>query len=186
MRKNFIVYFLIICVVVTSFLGGCSNKQKSKENAECSFKAIILEINESAVLVQPLDSENEINSSDKISFNIKNLNKIDAPVGSVVNIFYNGEIMESYPAQIKAEKWELCDRAGNYYFIGTIVEINGDNVLIEPINDNSGSIDKLAFNTASLPKLDIEVGSKIMVTYNGQVMYSYPAQISPISWNICK
>ena len=184
MKNNFKV--LIACLLIALAFVGCTNKEKQKENATSSFKAIILEIDENSVLVQPLDSENETNSSDKISFNIKNLNKIDAPVGSVVNIFYNGEIMESYPAQIKADKWELCSRAGDYYFIGTILEIDGDNVLIEPVNDKLGSIDKLAFNTASLPKLDIEVGSKIIVTYNGQVMYSYPAQISPISWNIYK
>ena len=74
-----------------------------------SFKATVLEINENSVLVEPHESETERQSSDKISFSTANLEKIDVRVGSTVIVTYNGEIMESYPAQINASSWQLIE-----------------------------------------------------------------------------
>ena len=71
-------------------------------------------------------------------------------------------------------------------FNATVLEINKNSVLVAPFGDGDGisGIDKVEFSTANLPKLDIKVGSKIKVAYNGQVMYSYPAQINASSWEI--
>ena len=72
------------------------------------------------------------------------------------------------------------------FFEATVLAINGDSVLVAPFGDGDGisGIDKVEFGTANLPKLDVKVGSKIKVAYNGQVMYSYPAQINASSWEI--
>ena len=72
-----------------------------------SFKAKVLEINADTVLVEPLEGEIVRYSSDRISFSKKDLEQIGAVVGQVVEITYDGNIMESYPAQIKASKWEI-------------------------------------------------------------------------------
>lgn len=72
-----------------------------------SFLATVLDINGSSVLVQPLEGEPELKSSDKISFTWMGLGDINAEVGSVVEVTYTGEIMESYPAQIIATGWKL-------------------------------------------------------------------------------
>ena len=70
-------------------------------------------------------------------------------------------------------------------FKAIVLEINENSVLVRPSagSDISG-VDKVEFSTANLPELDIKVGSKIKVTYNGQVMYSYPAQINALEWEI--
>ena len=70
-------------------------------------------------------------------------------------------------------------------FKAFVLELNENSVLVRPSagSDISG-VDKVEFSTANLPELDIKVGSKIKVTYNGQVMYSYPAQINALEWEI--
>ena len=74
------------------------------------------------------------------------------------------------------------------FFEATVLEINENSVLVAPFGDGDGisGIDKVEFGTANLPKLNIKVGSKIKVGYNGQVMYSYPAQINALSWQLIK
>lgn len=70
------------------------------------FKAIVLEVNDNAVLVEPMEGEDELRSSDRISFGIVNLPQIGAKVGSIVEIAYDGLIMESHPARIQAASWK--------------------------------------------------------------------------------
>ncbi|MCQ2481499.1 MAG: YobA family protein, partial [Clostridia bacterium] len=71
------------------------------------FDAKVLEVSESTILVEPLEGSSELSSSDKItvpkiadnmmiSYNC--FDEIKA--GDIVNIVYDGEIMETYPAQI--------------------------------------------------------------------------------------
>ena len=80
-----------------------------EDEVEHSFVAIILEINGTSVLVEPVEGEDELHSADQISFGIKNLADIDAEVGSVVQVIYTGSIMESYPAKINVVSWKLSD-----------------------------------------------------------------------------
>ena len=72
------------------------------------FVATILELDSSSALVQPVEGEDELSSADKIHLGIADLGDIGAQVGSEVEIYYTGGIMESYPAQINAVKWELA------------------------------------------------------------------------------
>lgn len=83
--------------------------QMEYQNVEQKFVASILEINGKSVLVEPVLGEPERLSSDKISFGITDLERIDVEVGSVVQVTYKGGMMESYPAQIKAIAWELSN-----------------------------------------------------------------------------
>jgi hypothetical protein len=73
------------------------------------FVATVLELNGNSALVQPVAREDELQSSSKISVNTANLGDIGAEVGSDVEIYYTGGIMETYPAQINAIKWTLAD-----------------------------------------------------------------------------
>ncbi len=72
------------------------------------FVATILELDSTTALVQPVEGEDELCSADKIHLGIADLGDIGAQVGSDVEIHYTGGIMESYPAQIHAVKWELA------------------------------------------------------------------------------
>lgn len=79
-----------------------------EQNVVHKFVATVLELDSTSALVQPVEGEDELRSSDKLSLNIAELGDIDAQVGSDVEVFYTGGIMESYPAQIHAIKWELA------------------------------------------------------------------------------
>ena len=72
------------------------------------FIATILELDSTSALVQPVEGEEELRSSDKIYVNTAKLGAIGAQVGSDVEIYYTGGIMETYPAQIHAVKWNLA------------------------------------------------------------------------------
>ena len=70
-----------------------------------SFNAKILEISDTYVIVEPLEGEDILRSSNRITFLTWNLNKIDVSVWDVVTIRYEGGVRESYPAQITATSW---------------------------------------------------------------------------------
>lgn len=76
------------------------------EYIQHTFLATILDINQHSALVKPLEGEEEGNSSSRITFRITQLEQIDVQPGEVVEIRYQGEIMESDPAQIKATIWQ--------------------------------------------------------------------------------
>ena len=80
------------------------------------FVATILELDSSSALVQPAEGEDELRSADKIHLGIADLGDIGAQVGSEVEIHYTGGIMESYPAQINAVKWEMAKTHRNKEF----------------------------------------------------------------------
>ncbi len=72
------------------------------------FVATVLEQSSTSVLVQPLEGEVELSSSSQFSIHTENLEDIGADVGAEVEIFYTGGIMETYPAQVHAIRWELA------------------------------------------------------------------------------
>ena len=54
------------------------------------------------MIVEPNEDEEERKSTDKISISLGEYNDALYEVGTNVKITYNGEIMETYPAQVKA------------------------------------------------------------------------------------
>lgn len=81
--------------------------QTEKINVEEKFTATVVEINENTVTVEPLEDQKE-SQSGKITFGISDLEKIEAVLGSLVEVTYKGGIMETYPAQIVATKWDIA------------------------------------------------------------------------------
>lgn len=65
-----------------------------------SFNAKVLDINENSILVEPLKDENEHKSADKIYVSTNNLKLPDIFKGDEITITYDGQIQETYPAQI--------------------------------------------------------------------------------------
>ena len=74
---------------------------------EYSFFGKIIESNEKRIIVEPNEDEEERKSTDKISIGLGEDNDAIYMVGTNVKITYNGTIMDSYPAQVKATKIEL-------------------------------------------------------------------------------
>ena len=66
------------------------------------FRAKILEIYEKSYLVEPVEGSPELRSSDQITVPITHLDSsLEPEVGDVIEIFYGGEIMETYPAKLQ-------------------------------------------------------------------------------------
>jgi len=71
-------------------------------------------------------------------------------------------------------------------FIGTIIEVNDNTLIVEPDEGTTErkSSDKIIVKKSN--SIDVVVGNKITITYNGLIEESYPAQISAIKIEIIK
>lgn len=105
--KCFYFSFAAIAVIllVLSSCSGAVNKD------EVSFMATVLENNQSNLLVQPEEGSDVLRSADKITVYINDDVKLldskdkeigidDIEPGGRVQVFFDGAIAESYPAQI--------------------------------------------------------------------------------------
>ena len=108
--KKFVTLLLAFALLLA--VTGCK-KQEPKETEPPvsdtkleSFTATILEFSTNSVLVQPVEGESELRSADKISFGTKDLEQLNVTAGSRVVVYYDGLIMETYPAKINAQRWE--------------------------------------------------------------------------------
>ena len=111
--KKLISIVLVVCTLLC--VVGCESeeteKKEKKQEDRVTFLAEIVEINGESVLVEPLEGEQERNSADWISFSTDGLRDLGAVEGDIVKITYDGLIMESYPAQIRASKWKIHEKA---------------------------------------------------------------------------
>lgn len=125
MNKSIKIVIGILIIIIISVLGiffakDYIFKETTKEsesktdepinennNEDCSFYGVVKESDSNHILVQPNEGEKERKSSNLISVSLENNNDMIYPLESNVKITYNGIILETYPAQIKAIKIEL-------------------------------------------------------------------------------
>ena len=113
MKKKIWILIAIVAVLAILFvLISVRKKEDDGTQQKNSFVATVIEINDSSVLVEPVEGEDELRSSDQILFSINNLEDIGADIGSVVEISYTGGIAETYPAQIQATGWRISNTLG--------------------------------------------------------------------------
>ena len=84
------------------------------EPEDISFQARIIDCYENSVMVAPTED----GLCDRITFSTAQLEDIGADVGDLVEIYYSGEMMESYPAQIIPIKWRMIEDAPEGTYIG--------------------------------------------------------------------
>lgn len=118
--KNRYRNLLFLCMVGI-LLAGCGRKADNNSNVNhgnkveeglYTFEAVILD-NSSSLLVIPKEGSDPANSSDRLSVassvskildqNQKEIRVEELKIGDIVDIGYNGVILESYPAQITAD-----------------------------------------------------------------------------------
>ena len=80
---------------------------KLENSEEHSFFGKVIESTTTYIIVEPNEDEDERKTADKISISLKKSNDELYEVGTNLKITYDGNIMESYPAQIKASKIEI-------------------------------------------------------------------------------
>ena len=101
-------YHRLLAGVVILFLAGCGKSVTTHiGTAQAYFEATVLEVKEHTLLVEPLEGEEERKSSDRINVGTDSISQEEALAalgeiqeGDVIEIGYDGMIMESYPAQI--------------------------------------------------------------------------------------
>lgn len=84
---------IAVLMTLLMAISGCSAEKKA------TFRATVIEIGESSLLVTPLEDEEELKSSDQIVLG-KDTFDGDVEVEDVLEITYNGEILETYPASL--------------------------------------------------------------------------------------
>jgi len=115
MKKSF---FALLSVMIILCSSACSQNEQINK---VTFTATVLENNTDSLLIEPSKDSNEINSSDKIVVSLdgcqivdsegKDISAADIPVKSIIEITYDGIILESYPAQMhNCYKVKLIDR----------------------------------------------------------------------------
>jgi hypothetical protein len=97
-------------VLMLSMLVGCTTVNHTGVD-EFTFQAKILQIDGNTVTVEPLEGEDILRSSDRITFSKSELDDISVSVGDIVNILYIGGVRESYPAQITARSWSFMSKS---------------------------------------------------------------------------
>lgn len=120
MNKKRIMVILMGILLLTGVAGCGSINESNAAKGEAYFNATVLEVREDSVLVEPFAGEEELKSADKIVVSTKVMSTNKVPTmepGTLIRIVYNGEILESYPAQINKvvaiylvnEKGEVID-----------------------------------------------------------------------------
>ncbi len=89
----------IFCMLITFAVLFSFTACNSATNDKATFQATILEINDNYYLVKPVEGSTELNSADQITVPVTSINPTPE-VGDILEIVYDGEIAESYPAQI--------------------------------------------------------------------------------------
>ena len=100
MKKKAGIIVAIIAVLVIAagvLIWGISNGRFFA----ATFEAKILSIGNDTFLVEPVEGSSELRSSDQIQVPMKNMSPSPEPqVGDIIEIRYNGDIMETYPARL--------------------------------------------------------------------------------------
>lgn len=97
---------VLLCTIMFIGLLGCGNKITHEDEEVKTFKATIIECDNNSMIVKPNEDEEEYKSSDKFRINfVGDFNTCN--INDSVKITYNGNINESYPAQIGTTKIEI-------------------------------------------------------------------------------
>lgn len=102
MKNNKKIYIALGVVLLIAFL-LVYNFNRNDSYHKPNFTGTVTEIFDKSIMVSVDEGEEELKSSDKIivSLDVKSKDsKTHFTVGDRVNVFYDGVIAESYPAQI--------------------------------------------------------------------------------------
>lgn len=102
--------FKILCLCMTwvILLAGCGAADAKEPEESVSFTAVVQDVNDQSVVVEALPEEQV---SGQFDFGTADLDDIGAAVGDTVKVVFDGEIMETYPAQIRVSAWEMVEKA---------------------------------------------------------------------------
>lgn len=103
MKRQLLLILTMSLILLVTACGTSSGGGESKVGGDetVTFQATIIEIQDDCYLVEPVEGSAELNSADRITIPMTNMEPSPEPeVGDVLEIEYDGSIAESYPAQI--------------------------------------------------------------------------------------
>ncbi len=77
-----------------------------------SFQGRVSAVTGDSVTLELTSGEEIMSSGDKVMFSTKELEAMAVEVGDLVEVMYDGTIMESYPLQVKPLSWRLIEQTG--------------------------------------------------------------------------
>ena len=96
--------WILAVIMMTFLIAACGKTEdpiilpEQEEPITVTFQAVVLEVSDLSILVMPVEGSAELDSSDQ--FSIPNKEGIELQAGDMIEIEYDGSIMESYPAQL--------------------------------------------------------------------------------------
>lgn len=113
MKESKWIFAVIMMIFLFTACGKTENPiilPEQEESVTTTFQAVVLESSDTSILAEPMEGSFESASSDQ--FNIPNKEGIKFQAGDVIEIEYDGSIMESYPAQLgKVYRITLIEQA---------------------------------------------------------------------------
>lgn len=97
-----------------------------QEQVYSKFIGKVLEISQTGVLLEPMEWEWERSSASLISVTTTHLEPLQVAEGSYVEITYDGQVMESYPAMVNAVSWKMADDLRQMAYPGTWMKKDED------------------------------------------------------------
>lgn len=91
--KKYVI--LLICLIA---LTGCGKAEADERQKAAVFRASVIELTDTVILVEPEEGSAELLSADRIE--VPNKDGLELQAGDIIEIEYDGNIMESYPAQL--------------------------------------------------------------------------------------
>ncbi len=92
-KMTVIVLCMVILIGIVVWFNNSHNKTV--------FEATIIEIHDNSYLVEPVEGSLELKSADRITVSMEKLDSsVEPEVGDIIEITYNGDIMETYPARL--------------------------------------------------------------------------------------
>ena len=95
--KKRLYSIICLCCLVSIMLCACDNSADGITET-ITFQATVIEATNNSILVEPIEGSSELSSSDQ--FSIPNKDGLELQTGNIIEIEYNGDILESYPAQL--------------------------------------------------------------------------------------
>ena len=98
------VFSILLVLLFSAGLAACAASEPPENMGnETVFRAQVLSVENESMLVEPVEGSAELRASDRISVALEHMAPSPEPqAGDLVEITYNGEILESYPAQLGA------------------------------------------------------------------------------------
>ena len=107
MKKRFalgigvIVALAIAGIMIFSAYRSSESYRKKKAAETYKMTGTVMEIINGTMIVEPIEGEDELSSSDKFVISMEYMNASTEPeVGEIIEVTYKGDIEETYPARL--------------------------------------------------------------------------------------